>query len=108
MVSGRRGWRSGCRDAEREEQSGGAASGYVLQGCRSTAELRRLWNGESDLSLLQWKAAVSVWVRAELHKVQLQRSHGGWADCCCGATGQRRCDCDEHRKDCRRRGGSGV
>ena len=46
-----------------------SASGYVLQGCRPTAQLRRLRNGEPHVPLLQRQAAVSIWLWVELYEV---------------------------------------
>ena len=48
----------------------GRLAGYVLQRRRPVAELRRLRDGQPNLPLLQRQAALSVWLRTELHEIQ--------------------------------------
>ena len=51
-----------------------------------------------DLSVLQRQAALSVWLRAQLHDLQVQRPQCPDAGCGCGTTCLRRCDGNQHRQ----------
>src|ERR1019366_5883104 len=67
LVSGRKRRAGDCRNPEREEQSRRTSAGYVLQVCRSASRVHGLCDGQSDLSLLQGRAAVRIWLWAELY-----------------------------------------
>ena len=71
-------------------------------GVEPVAQLRRLRNGQPDLPVLQRQAALSVWLRTQLHNLQLQRPQCSHAGCCCGTACRRRCDGDQHRQSRRR------
>ena len=67
-------------------------------GVRPVAQLRRLRNGEPDLSVLQRQAALSVWLRTQLHDLQVQRPQYSGAGGGSGAASECRCDGHQHRQ----------